>query len=227
MSAEFRLSEAHGRQGLGVLILNRRISASRAMEPSILGSACFLDVETTGFSPRTEEIVELAMVLFEFDYADGAIVKIVDTYSGLREPSVPIHPGASRVHGLTIDDLRGECLDAERVRALMAQTEFLIAHNASFDRPFVCRIFPEADAKPWVCSCREIPWRRYGFGSARLQELTRACGIRAQQSHRALDDVMDAIELLRQTNSVTGTTFFSELVRAGQADGRIAGGRGV
>jgi len=157
--------------------LNRRTTASRAVEPSTLGYASFLDVETTGFSPRADEIVELAIVLFEFNYADGAITNVVDSYSGLREPSVPIHPGASRVHGLTIDDLRGECLDAERVRDLMAQTEFLIAHNASFDRPFVCRIFPEANAKPWVCSCREIPWRRYGFGSARLQELTRACGI--------------------------------------------------
>lgn len=210
-----------------MLVLNRRTATSRVVEPSTLGYASFLDVETTGFSPRADEIVELAIVLFEFNYADGTITEVVDSYSGLREPSVPIHPGASRVHGLTIDDLRGECLDAERVRALMAQTEFLIAHNASFDRPFVCRIFPEADAKPWVCSCREIPWRRYGFGSARLQELTRARGIRAQQRHRALDDVMDAIELLRQTNSITGTTFFSELVRAGQADGRIAGGRGV
>lgn len=210
-----------------MLVLNRRTATSRVVEPSTLGYASFLDVETTGFSPRADEIVELAIVLFEFNYADGTITEVVDSYSGLREPSVPIHPGASRVHGLTIDDLRGECLDAERVRALMAQTEFLIAHNASFDRPFVCRIFPEAEAKPWVCSCREIPWRRYGFGSARLQELTRARGIRAQQRHRALDDVMDAIELLRQTNSITGTTFFSELVRAGQADGRIAGGRGV
>ena len=209
------------------MVLNRRTATSRVVEPSTLGYASFLDVETTGFSPRADEIVELAIVLFEFNYADGTITEVVDSYSGLREPSVPIHPGASRVHGLTIDDLRGECLDAERVRALMAQTEFLIAHNASFDRPFVCRIFPEAEAKPWVCSCREIPWRRYGFGSARLQELTRARGIRAQQRHRALDDVMDAIELLRQTNSITGTTFFSELVRAGQADGRIAGGRGV
>jgi len=210
-----------------VLILNKRTSASQAMEFSILGSACFLDVETTGFSPRTDEIVELAIVLFEFDYADGAIVKIVDTYSGLREPSVPIHPGASRVHGLTIDDLRGERLDARKIRGLMDQAEFMIAHNASFDRPFVCRIFPEADAKPWVCSCKEISWRRYGFGSARLQELTRACGIRAQQTHRALDDVSDAIELLRQTNSFTGATFFSELLRAGQADGRISRGRGI
>jgi DNA polymerase-3 subunit epsilon len=207
--------------------LNRRTAASRAVEPSTLGYASFLDVETTGFSPRTDEIVELAIVLFEFNYADGTITEVVDSYSGLREPSVPIHPGASRVHGLTIDDLRGECLDAERVRDLMAQTEFLIAHNASFDRPFVCRIFPEADSKPWVCSCREIPWRRYGFGSARLQELTRACGIRAQQSHRAFDDVMDAIRLLQQTNPLTGHMFFRELLRAGQADGRIAGERGV
>lgn len=209
------------------MILNRRTAAGRAMESSTLGYASFLDVETTGFSPRTDEIVELAIVRFEFDYADGAITEIVDSYSGLREPSVPIHPGASRVHGLTIDDLRGEHLDGGQIRTLMAQAEFLIAHNASFDRAFVCRIFPEADLMPWFCSCREIPWRRYGFGSGKLQELTKACGIRAQQRHRALDDVLDAIRLLQQTNPSTGYTFFRELLRAGQADGRISKERGA
>ncbi len=93
-----------------MLVLNRRTATSRVVEPSTLGYASFLDVETTGFSPRADEIVELAIVLFEFNYADGTITEVVDSYSGLREPSVPIHPGASRVHGLTIDDLRGECL---------------------------------------------------------------------------------------------------------------------
>jgi len=211
-----------------VLVLNRRTATSRVVEPSTLGYASFLDVETTGFSPRADEIVELAIVLFEFNYADGTITEVVDSYSGLREPSVPIHPGASRVHGLTIDDLRGECLDAERVRALMAQTEFLIAHNASFDRPLRLQNLPGGRrlSHGYAHAGR--------FPGADMVLVQRGCrssrghaASRAQQRHRALDDVMDAIELLRQTNSITGTTFFSELVRAGQADGRIAGGRGV
>ena len=62
-----------------MLVLNRRTATSRVVEPSTLGYASFLDVETTGFSPRADEIVELAIVLFEFNYADGTITEVVDS----------------------------------------------------------------------------------------------------------------------------------------------------
>lgn len=186
-----------------------------------LGAACFLDVETTGFSPRTDEVVELAMVLFEFDYNAGEITRVVDTYCGLREPSVPIHPGAARVHGLTLDNLRGKQLDDSRVQSILSGSDFLIAHNSSFDKPFVCRLFRQALQIPWACSCKDIRWHMYGYGSARLQELIRAHNIRTTQTHRAMDDVSDAIELLK-CHSPSGHTFFAELLQAVQADGRIS-----
>ncbi len=184
------------------------------------GSACFLDVETTGFSPRTDEVVELAMILFEFDYSTGEIAGIVDSYCGLREPSVPIHPGAMRVHGLTLDDLRGEQLDDQRVQEILTSSDLLIAHNAGFDRPFVCRLFRQAARIPWACSCRDIRWHLHGYASAKLQDLIKAHGIRAVQTHRAMDDVSDAIELLKRC-SPSGRTFLAELLQTAQADGRI------
>ncbi len=186
-----------------------------------LGTACFLDVETTGFSPRTDEVVELAMVLFEFSYNAGEITRVVDSYCGLREPGVPIHPGAMRVHGLKPDDLRGKQLDSERVQAILSDSDFLIAHNSSFDKPFVCRLFKQAAHIPWACSCKDIRWHMYGYNSARLQELIRAHNIRTTQTHRAMDDVSDAIELLK-CHTPSGQTFFAELLRAAQADGRIS-----
>ena len=113
------------------------------------------------------------MVLFEFDYHVGEITQVVDSYCGLREPGVPIHPGAMRVHGLKPDDLRGRQLDSERVQAILSNSDFLIAHNSSFDKPFVCRLFKQAAHIPWACSCKDIRWHMYGYSSARLQELIR------------------------------------------------------
>jgi len=185
-----------------------------------LGTACFLDVETTGFSPRTDEVVELAMVLFEFSYNAGEITRVVDSYCGLREPNAPIHPGAMRVHGLSMDDLRGKQLDNSRVQSILSSSDLLIAHNSSFDKPFVCRLFKQAAHIPWACSCKDIRWHMYGYSSAKLQELIRAHNIRTIQTHRALDDVEDAIELLKR-HSPSGHTFFAELLQAAQADGRI------
>src|ERR1035441_1782699 len=72
-----------------------------------VGTGAVLDVETTGFSPRTDEIVELAMTLFRYDRVAGQVLEIVGEYSGLREPSCPIPRCASTVHGITRRLVRG------------------------------------------------------------------------------------------------------------------------
>ena len=100
----------------------------------------------------------------------------------------------------------------------MAQTEFLIAHNASFDA-LRLQDSPRGRRKAIIAHAGDSPQIWFWFSEAAgAHEGMRHTG---QQSHRALDDVMDAIELLRQTNSITGTTFSEP--SAGQADGRIAG----
>ena len=175
--------------------------------------ACFLDVETTGLSPWKEEVVELAMVLFEYDADTGAVGRRVGSYVGLREPGIPISPGAARVHGLTMEVLHGCRLDDDKVRGLLAKSSLLIAHNAAFDRPFVTRLFPQAGKMRWACSCHDIPWRAYGQPSARLESLARAFGLRANQVHRAADDVDDAIALLAAVGP-HGRPFMYDLLAA-------------
>ena len=82
-----------------------------------------------------DEVVELAMMLFSYDARTGEIGESLDSYSGLREPAVPIHPDAARVHGLTMDVLRGQRLDDDRVKGLIKRSLLLIAHNVPLDRP--------------------------------------------------------------------------------------------
>ena len=113
----------------------------RTIDPSF-GLAGFIDVETTGLSPYTDEIVEFAMVLFAFDRTESSIVGVVDEYVGLREPGRNIPPQATRVHGITDADVVGQQLDHAKIKQLIQQAEFFVAHNASFDQGFVTRLFP-------------------------------------------------------------------------------------
>ncbi len=177
-----------------------------------LGVAGFLDVETTGLSPYEHEVVEFALALFTYNRLSGEIVAVVDVYTGLREPDRPIPAAATRVHGLTIDDVRGHRLDEERIERMLAQAEFLIAHNAAFDRGFVTRLFPESQAKQWLCSMRGVKWRYRGFSSAALQNLLHWHDIKPTQAHRAGDDVQCALQLLSRKDS-TGNTYFWELLQ--------------
>lgn len=190
-------------------------------------TALVLDVETTGLSPRSDEVIELAVIAFRFDAAGNIVRGSAEEYVGLREPSVPIHPAASRVHGLTAEDVAGHHLDEERVRAMVAGAGYCIAHNARFDRPFVERLLPDVfRGKNWLCTCHDIDWRSRGVSSRKLGDLARRHRIRHDQAHRALGDARTTLALL-SLKGVNGGTLLSDLLDRHQekAERRTAAAR--
>ncbi len=174
-----------------------------------VGLAVALDVETTGFGYQ-DKIVELALSLFAFGRETGQILGIVDEYSGLQDPKMPIPVGARRVHGISDGDVRNKALDRSRIATIMGQGEFIVAHNASFDRRFVAAEFSLAREMLWLCSCKDIAWKRRGFQSASLEYLLNCHQIRMERRHRALDDVHATLMLLSQPDGKA--TYFTELL---------------
>jgi len=169
------------------------------------GIAGCIDVETTGLNARYDEIIELALVLFSYD--QHGIKEIVDNYCGLREPNCSISEGAYLVHGLTKEALAGERLDIARVKEMIEGVDFLVAHNASFDRGFVTKIIPSAKRKPWYCSMSGVSWG----GGRSLQRLLERHRIAPDKKHRALADVEGVLELLSLKNG-HGQTYFAEML---------------
>ncbi len=173
--------------------------------------AAVIDVETTGLSPLADEVVELAIVLFSFDPITGRVVEELEAYSGLRDPGRPIPPGATAQHGIRDEDVRGQRLDEERIRAILRRAHYLIAHNAPFDRGFVGRLFPETRQMQWLCSMEGIAWRQKGFPSKGLQALLAAHRIEPGSAHRALDDARATLRLLAAAKP-GGGTYLKELL---------------
>ncbi len=176
------------------------------------GIAGYIDVETTGLNEKKDQIIEFAISLLCFEKNTFNIVGIVDSYSGLREPTIPIPPEASKVNGIYMHDVRGKDLDYGRINELLDKAEFFISHNADFDRKFVRVLFPSVDDKEWLCSMNGIDWRSKGFCSKGLQNLLAMHGICPSSAHRASGDVESAIKLLT-CSSENGNSYFSELVK--------------
>jgi DNA polymerase-3 subunit epsilon len=157
-----------------------------------------VDTETTGVGDDDEPI-ELAVVPFDYDKVTGRVVAVhaSQVMCGLREPNKPVPPEATRIHGLTQNDLLGKVIDPADVFAALGPASIVIAHSASFDRPMSEKVWPIFEQYAWACSCDEVDWKAEGFGSRGLEYLLFRQGW-FYETHRALDDAMALLWLLTQ-----------------------------
>jgi DNA polymerase-3 subunit epsilon len=157
--------------------------------------AIFLDLETTGLNPERDEIIEIAMVPFEYS-SDGRIFKVHGAFCEFQEPgSGSIPAEITRITGITDDMVRGQKINADRVAEIVASASLLIAHNASFDRKFVEKAFEVFSTKAGACSMTQVPWAEEHFDGAKLEYLAMKSGF-FYDGHRADVDCYAAIELL-------------------------------
>jgi DNA polymerase III epsilon subunit family exonuclease len=155
------------------------------------------DTETTGLSPSSEHLVEVAAV--RFSLLEGA----KEYFQSLVNPGRPIPPQATRVHGIT-DAMVASAPPVEKV--LPAMLKFFtgavpVAHNAPFDIGFLShhalRHGIETPNMLVLDSCmfsrrvcKELP-------SHRLQALVEAFSIQEGTFHRALADAKSCMEIFR------------------------------
>lgn len=173
--------------------------------------AAVLDTETTGLS-KQDEVIELAIILFKFDALSGRITEIVDQYTGLREPGCAINPFAQKVHGINMESLKGQDFDYCKIETIFEQAEFIIAHNAAFDRRMLAALLPYTADMKWTCSCKDIKWRQKGFSSSKLGSLMTAHGIECENAHRALDDTVGLLRLLGSRDGTDDRTYLYSLI---------------
>jgi len=170
--------------------------------------AAIIDVETTGFS-KADEVIEIAVALIAFDPDTHGIAGIADSYFGRREPGVAINRFARGVHGLTVEDLAGHQIDTEKVVRLMSSAEFIIAHNAPFDRRFMVGLLPVCDGMDWRCSMASIDWGT--STSKKLEDVALGMGIPQSKRHRASTDVATVVQILA-TKNAQGALHLTEML---------------
>ena len=153
--------------------------------------AIILDTETTGGSARDgDRIIEIGAVETVDFLPTGRI------FHAYLDPCVPIHWGATRVHGLVNDDLAGFPRFGDLLpgfHAFMGGAR-IYAQNAKFARSFVdaeyarCRQVPPPSTQ-WTCTV-PIVKRRSPGGRARLDDVMERLGIQApdRSTHGALLD---------------------------------------
>lgn len=159
--------------------------------------AVYVDTETTGLDQDRDEVIELALIPFDYERDTGCIVHVDEAgaLSALRQPSFPIPPESTRVHHIGDEDVAGKSIDPEQVRAIIEPAHLIIAHNAGFDRPMTEKHWPIFEEKNWACSFQDIDWKSEGLGSAKLDYLLFQQGW-FFEGHRATTDALASVFLL-------------------------------
>lgn len=181
--------------------------------------AMVIDVETTGLSTENDDVIQLAMLPFDYEVESGRILTVHKAlaFEGLREPAVPISEEASLITGITDDMVASKSIDDSAVAAVVADADLVIAHNAYFDRPMAERHWDCFAEKPWACTLNSVDWLREGFSAGKLDYLGMQFGW-FYDGHQALADCEACLALLAQTLPKSGKRVMSVVREAALRD---------
>ncbi|MDF2949376.1 MAG: polC, partial [Sedimentibacter sp.] len=154
---------------------------------------CVLDLETTGFSPKTEKITEIGIMKL----LDG---KVIDEFSCFVNPEKPIPARVIEITNITDDMVK----DADTIDKVFPKVlEFiggsvLVAHNAEFDINFL-----KANALnlgydfdyTYVDTLSLAKELFPDYKTYKLGRIAKNLGISVDVAHRALDDVETTVKI--------------------------------
>ena len=171
-----------------------------------------LDVEATGLSIGYDDVIQLALLPFEYEVTSGKIININKdkAFNGLREPRIPISEEASLITGITNEMVLNKTINSKSVEKIISETDLIIAHNASYDRPMVEQHWDCFKNVSWACTFKSINWLKEGFSSAKLELLGINYGW-FYDGHDAFNDCEACLALLSETLPKRNETVFSVL----------------
>jgi DNA polymerase-3 subunit epsilon len=166
-----------------------------------LGICSILDTETTGLDHKSDEIIEIAIRKWIYHKKDHYLVKPIEEYAELNEPiRNEISEVITQLTGITKDDVKGKKIDWSIVSKMISESDFILAHNAAFDRPMIEAVKEVSDisaSKFWACSFKQVDWASKGFISSKQELLSIFHGFH-YSGHRALTDIDALANLLMQ-----------------------------
>jgi DNA polymerase-3 subunit epsilon/ATP-dependent DNA helicase DinG len=157
-----------------------------------------VDLETTGYEPETEEIVEIGAIRLTVS-PDGSVT-LGERFLTFADPGRPLTPPIVRLTGIGDEDLRGAPSSIEAV-ALFVAFAFrdgppcFIGHNVGFDVGFLERAGMPNGAET-LDTAELASILRPSASSYALQRLAADAAIVPDAPHRALDDAITSALVL-------------------------------
>lgn len=162
------------------------------------------DVETTGLCFEKDRCTEIGLVLWDTDTNQP-----VDLLNQLvnANPRPVVSPEITRLTGITEPMLLERGCEEAQAYELFApwweEVDYVVAHNAPFDRGMLYAMFQRIGApestlqKKWIDTCVDVPYPDE-IDTRKLQFLAPLHGFLNPFSHRAVFDVLSMLRILAQ-----------------------------
>lgn len=164
------------------------------------------DTETTGLSPRQDEIIEFSAAVVELRGEKPQVIQEYDNLVSLS-PGRFVPPKIQQLTGITDQDLAQKGISKTRLcrdvaELLAAPDTLLLAYNAHFDLCFLYYTL-QRDGDPAILRGKDkvdllTVYRDRRSYPHRLASAIESYGLsdRVQNSHRAIDDVLATVAVL-------------------------------
>ncbi len=156
---------------------------------------CVLDLETTGFSAKTEKITEVGIM----KYKDG---EVIDEFSCFVNPEKHIPERVTEVTNITDDMVKdAETIDKVFPKILdFIKDSVLVAHNASFDMGFLkqnAKVLGYEFDYTYLDTLSLAKDLFPDYKKYKLGKIAENLGIKVEVAHRALDDVDTTVKVFK------------------------------
>lgn len=161
-----------------------------------LKSYCSLDIETTGFDPLTEEILEVGFVFFEITKKG---LKITEEWTQVFKPTKKVSPKILGLTGISLSELEKAPQFSEFKEFLQAKLgeAVIVGHNIAFDTKFL-----ESNGLRFSGQLLDtmdlVQWLLPAHHSYNLENLMHYFKVPHTEAHRALADAKAALRVLER-----------------------------
>lgn len=148
-----------------------------------------IDTETNGADPQQHQVVEVGAVLYSVSHRTT-----ICQVSYLCDAP---HNDCEHINGIPLDAIKwgveacgGNQIGPGVLARMVADVDYLIAHNADFDRGFFESLYPHlSSSRPWLCTCNDFSWTgKEHLNGKSLAALALGHGVGIGSAHRALTD---------------------------------------
>lgn len=165
----------------------------------------FLDVETTGLSFESDRIIQLSFRPVLVNNKNFEISAIAKSKTYFNDPGFSLSEEIKKLTNIDDSQLKGEEINWSWLHATISKADFVVCHNAYFDRGMIESEFKRAGLSNtetiWACSMNQVHWRDFCRPSRSLEVLCAWSGF-FYDSHQASNDVDAMIQVLRKNNKI-------------------------